>query len=435
MNELTFKSIEIRNFLSVGNKPLSINFDRGLNFVCGWNHQTGSSNGVGKTVVFYSAILYSLFGETGREIKQANIINYRNKTRMYCKLIVEKNGEEITIYRGRKPNIFYYTHNDTTYQNNNVYETQSQLNKLLDISEDVFTNIFIINASDTLDFIKEEGSVKLRDRFEKIFFKEIVFKKVLETVRKEHNIIQKQQEINNSKIQEKLTFLKRLKSIIESSKKVDNFEKQLDKYKKEQTTLQEKLMLIDNQILQSQNTEKLIKLQEKEKEYNNKRDTITSKIYYYTEKVKETKDKMDTILAASSICPLCRQPINSHTTNKLKDEYELEIQTAEEAKKNFKNDKIFCDKKLAKIECLESQIRDVVVKYTDEKVTVKGAINEINQKMKFLILLFANFQFSRSNFCKRNIYTKSSIRERFERNLFPIPFDTILIVRIHTSNN
>lgn len=383
MNELSFKSVEMRNFLSVGNKPLSINFDRGLNFVCGWNHFTASSNGVGKTVVFYSSILYSLFGETGRDIKQANLINYRNKQKMYVKLIVEKNGEEVVIYRGRKPNVFYYIHNNITYQNDNVYETQTQLNKLLDISEDVFTNVFIINASDVLDFIKEEGSVKLRDRFERIFFKDIIFKKVLETVRREYNVVQKQVELNNSRIQEKLGYLRRLKGIIESSKKVDNYEKQLDKYNKKQAEMEKRLMMVEDRILQRRHDEKLKTLQEKKNEYMVKRDAITSKIYYYTERIRETKVKMDTILSSSSTCPLCRQPIDAHTTDKLKKEYKEELQQSTKAKEEFSGEKQTCDEKLVKIQELEYQIQSVIEKYSAEQTDIKTTMSQITQQMKF----------------------------------------------------
>ena len=383
MNDIEFLQVEIRNFLSVGNLPLLIDFDRGMNFVCGWNHHTSSSNGVGKTVVFFSSILYALFGETGRDIKQANLINYRNKAKMYVKLTLKKNNEEIVIYRGRKPNVFNYTYKGVTYQNDNVYETQAQLNKLLDISEDVFTNVFIINASDVLDFIKEEGSVKLRDRFEKIFFKDVIFKKVLETVRKEYNVLQKQQEVNDSKIKEKITFLKSLKSIIESSKKVDNYEKHIEKYKKQRKELEEKLALGENTILQRRDDDKLKTLQNKRDEYITKRDSITSKIYHFTEKIRETKEKMATILNASDICPLCHQSINAHTTDKLKKEYKEELDASNNAKMEFEDEKAICDDKLAKIQALETQINKVINKYANEKITITTAMSQINQQMKF----------------------------------------------------
>lgn len=383
MNELIFRNAEMQNFLSVGNKPLSIDFDRGLNFVCGWNHSTASSNGVGKTVVFFSSVLYALFGETGRAIKQANLINYRNKTKMYVKLTLEKNGEEIIIYRGRKPNIFYYIHKGVKYQNDNVYETQSQLNRLLDISEDIFTNVFIINASDVLDFIKEEGSVKLRDRFEKIFFKDVIFKKVLETVRKEYNTVQKQQELNTSKIQEKIAFLKRLKEIIESSKKVDNYEKQLEKFTQKQKELTESLVLLESKITNPKEEDKLKKLQEKKTDYTSKRDDITSKIYYYREKIKELTEHMNTILAASDICPLCRQRIDAHTTEKLKNEYKEELDSSTKAKIEFENEKAECDSKLAKIQAFETQINTVIRKYNNEKIDIRTAIEQTNGQIKF----------------------------------------------------
>lgn len=407
MNDLVFKNVEMRNFLSVGNKPLSIDFDRGLNFCCGWNHQTASSNGVGKTVVFYSSVLYALFGETGRDIKQSNLINYRNKQKMYVKLTLERNGEEVVVYRGRKPNIFYYEHKGITYQNDNVYETQSQLNKLLDISEDVFTNVFIINASDVLDFIKEEGSVKLRDRFEKIFFKDVIFKRVLETVRREYNLVQKQVELNNSKIQEKIGYLKRLKSIIESSKKVENYEKQLEKFNRRRVALEEKMSLLANKISNRQDNEKIRVLKEKKSEYVEKRDIITSQIYHYTEKMSEIKSKLETILTASDICPLCQQSIDKHTTEKLQKEYEQHLELVNKNQTLFEEDKKSCDEKLNKIYELEEKIQSVVSRMMNDVVTTRSAITEVNQQMKFFqenyknhMSLVKEFNFIKSDLLK-----------------------------------
>jgi DNA repair exonuclease SbcCD ATPase subunit len=254
---------------------------------------------------------------------------------------------------------------------------------LLDISEDVFTNVFIINASDILDFIKEEGSVKLRDRFEKIFFKDVIFKKVLETVRKEYNVVQKQQELNNSKIQEKIAFLKRLKEIIESSKKVDNYEKQLEKFTKKQKELQEKLTVIDQKILQRQDEDKLKKLQKKKSEYVSKRDDVTSKIYYYTESKQRFLRSMEEVLTFSGKCPLCFQDINQHTSEKIKKEYQDAIDSNDRLKKEFEVLKIECDEKLAKIESLEDQIQKAVNNYTSEQWTVKTAMENINQQVNF----------------------------------------------------
>ena len=383
MNELIFHSIELKNFLSVGNQPLKIEFNRGINFVCGWSHDNASSNGCGKTVIFYSSILYALFGESGRSIKQANLINYYNKSKMYVKLVLEKNYEEIIIYRGRKPNIFYYTYAGVTFQNDNVYETQNQLNKLLDISEDIFSNVFIINASDTIDFIKEEGSVKLRDRFERIFFKEIIFKRILETVRREHSSVQKQIEINNSKMQEKLGFLKRLKSVIESSKKVENYEKQLEKYKKQQELLEHKLMISQDRILQRENSSNFQELQTKKKSCNIQRDETTSQIYYFTQKIKETKEKLKTIMSMSETCPLCRQPINTHTADKLKSEYQTEVESAGVLKQKFEEQKSLCDEELKKIEEIEGKIQTVLNSLKEEQSDTKSAITEVSQQMRF----------------------------------------------------
>jgi len=397
MNELIFENLEIRNFLSVGNKPLHIDFNRGINFVTGWNYSNESSNGCGKTVVFYSAVLYGLFGETGRDIKQKNIINYHNKGRMSIQLNLKKNGDTIVIYRSKKPNDFYYIHKGIKYQNANVHETQNQLNKLLDITEDIFTNVFIINASDTLDFIKEEGSVKLRDRFEKIFFKDIIFKKILEVVRKEYNVATKQMEVNNSKMTEKIEFLKRLKKCIEDAKKTDVYEKQILDLKEKRTENELQLTKIKEKIQKGNQKEQLSELNKKKEEFLAKRDDITSNIFYKEQKIKEFAQNLKIILSSKKQCPICLQPLDEHTFNKIKEEYEKEIKTFSSELNEFKEKKLKYDEQLRKVKELETKIRNAIEALNLSEVNVQNQISKIDRELKF---------FSENNINQEKIQTE-----------------------------
>ena len=73
MKKVFFKKLSIQNFLSVGNDPVVINFDRGINIITGTNQdKEGSKNGVGKSTIC-DAIYFCLFGETLRELKKEHI--------------------------------------------------------------------------------------------------------------------------------------------------------------------------------------------------------------------------------------------------------------------------------------------------------------------------------------------------------------------------
>ena len=72
---IKFKRIEIHNFKSFEDEVFDFDGLKGLNLVCGKNNDLpGSKNGSGKSAVF-SALVFSLFGQTQENIKNENIAN------------------------------------------------------------------------------------------------------------------------------------------------------------------------------------------------------------------------------------------------------------------------------------------------------------------------------------------------------------------------
>jgi len=61
---IQFKKIEIHNFKSFDDEVFEFDTHSGLNLVCGKNNDVpGSRNGSGKSALF-SALVFSLFGQT-----------------------------------------------------------------------------------------------------------------------------------------------------------------------------------------------------------------------------------------------------------------------------------------------------------------------------------------------------------------------------------
>jgi hypothetical protein len=57
MKSIIFDSVEIKNFLSIGNDPVVVNFKTGLNIVTGKNlDQEDRQNGIGKCVDYSTNI-------------------------------------------------------------------------------------------------------------------------------------------------------------------------------------------------------------------------------------------------------------------------------------------------------------------------------------------------------------------------------------------
>ena len=86
MKQVIFKRVEISNFLSVGDVPVIIDFNRGLNVITGINKdRLDRRNGVGKSTVA-DAIHFALYGDTLRELKKEHIVN--NITKSKCEVVL-----------------------------------------------------------------------------------------------------------------------------------------------------------------------------------------------------------------------------------------------------------------------------------------------------------------------------------------------------------
>lgn len=94
------KDITLKNFLSYGENPLTIQFDR-------YNtNMLVSKNGHGKSSIS-EAVTFLFFGKAFRDIKKDHLINStNNKNCLVEGNLIGNNGKDVKIRRGIKPNIF-----------------------------------------------------------------------------------------------------------------------------------------------------------------------------------------------------------------------------------------------------------------------------------------------------------------------------------------
>ncbi len=143
--------------MSVGNATQGIDFDRNdLTLVLGENldlggDDSGARNGTGKTTII-NALSYSLFGQALTNIKKDNLINKTNTKNMLVTIDFESDGRLYRIERGRKPNVlkFYVDHEELESKDDNSQgdsrETQSEIERLLNMSHDMFKHIVALNT-------------------------------------------------------------------------------------------------------------------------------------------------------------------------------------------------------------------------------------------------------------------------------------------------
>lgn len=151
---IIFKTITIRNFLSVGAVCQTINFDNSnFTLILGENLDLGGDgfrNGVGKSTMM-QALSYVLFGTPISNIRKDNLINRTNGKQMLVTLDFTVNDKEYRIERGRKPNIlrFYVNKEQQRIQDDAQGEnkaTQEDIERILSMSGDLFKHIVSLNT-------------------------------------------------------------------------------------------------------------------------------------------------------------------------------------------------------------------------------------------------------------------------------------------------
>ena len=145
MKYVSFKELKIKNFLSIGEEYVTVNFDKGLHIVTGVNRdKEDRRNGVGKSTIA-DALYFAIFGQTLREIKKNFIAN--NLTSGTCEVqlsfVVDdsKHGvNEFDIIRTLNPSKVYVYKNGNDKTRDSIANTNEYINTVLSSTPEIFQN-------------------------------------------------------------------------------------------------------------------------------------------------------------------------------------------------------------------------------------------------------------------------------------------------------
>jgi DNA repair exonuclease SbcCD ATPase subunit len=203
MRLVSFKSLSIRNFLSVGDTPIVINFQEGINVITGINYdKEDSKNGVGKSTVI-DALYFALFGTTIREINKDLITN--SFTRKTCEvkleLQIDNNGTTniYNIARTLTPTKCFLSKDGVDITHSTLAKTNEFIQKLLRSTSKVFQNSVIMTINNTVPFMAQ-SKIDKRKFIESVLNLE-AFSDMLSLTREEYNLIKKDYEILYAKNQ------------------------------------------------------------------------------------------------------------------------------------------------------------------------------------------------------------------------------------------
>lgn len=203
MRLVNFKSLTIKNFLSVGETPITINFQTGVNVITGVNYdKEDSKNGVGKSTIA-DALYFSLFGTTIRELSKDLIVN--SFTKKKCEVILDfdlENGNGLSQYRITRtinPTKCFITKNGEDITRSTMAKTNEYIQRLVLSNGKIFQNSVIMTINNTVPFMAQ-SKIDKRKFIESILSLEI-FSDMLSKAREEHNVLKKDYEVLFTKVE------------------------------------------------------------------------------------------------------------------------------------------------------------------------------------------------------------------------------------------
>lgn len=145
--KLEIESVTVKNFLSFGRKLQEIPFKKGVNIVLGKDLATGRSNGAGKSS-FLETIPFALFGQTHKELKKEQLINWNNRKKTEVRLSLKKSSDTYTIVRTMKPDQFEVYQNDSLIEKEaHARDYQKMLEEIIGINFQTFGNLVHSNLN------------------------------------------------------------------------------------------------------------------------------------------------------------------------------------------------------------------------------------------------------------------------------------------------
>ena len=204
MKYVNFNKVIIKNFLSVGETPVCVEFNKGLNIITGNNKdKVDRRNGVGKSTIA-DAVYFAIFGSTLREIKKEHIVN--NITQRGCEVHLEFNvnsdGNNINykIIRKLTPTKCYLYEDDIDKTRDSIQNTTDYICNILNTTPDIFQNCVIMTINNATPFMAKK-KIEKRKFIEGIFNLQ-VFSNMLASARSEYNIVLRDLDIECARFEE-----------------------------------------------------------------------------------------------------------------------------------------------------------------------------------------------------------------------------------------
>jgi DNA repair exonuclease SbcCD ATPase subunit len=373
---VNFKSLTIKNFLSVGETPVTINFQDGVNVITGTNYdKEDSKNGVGKSTIA-DALYFTLFGTTIRELSKDLIVN--SFTKKKCEVVLDidiENGNGLSQYRITRtinPTKCSMTKNGEDVTRSTMAKTNEYIQRLIMSNGKIFQNSVIMTINNTVPFMAQ-SKIDKRKFIESILSLEI-FSEMLSKAREEHNTLKKDYEVLFAKvegIEKGYNFNKEQLDAFEENKrlKIEALEKRIQENKAKINELKKSIKEIPNDVLERLDI-KIEQCNEELKELQNLYKAAYQNLADIKSKINHIEDQLKEIEKVGAICTTCKRAYSEDNlkhkesnkkelNNKLKD-LNKELAIAQKALDKVNANQVKKEKEIKDIQDKKNVARDII---------------------------------------------------------------------------
>ena len=319
MKNIEFKTIKIKNFLSIGKDEVSLDFKTGINLITGENIDKGGRNGVGKSSLIES-IYWCLFGSTIRDIKKDKIIH--NQSKKGCEVVLNfditenNNKTSYRITRSLEPSKLVLE-SITTQATEDISlsaipKTDEYIKELIGANEEVFQNSVIMTANGTVPFMAQKKIDKRK--FIEGILNLSVFGEMLLKTRADYNEKRKENELLSKDFiseQRMLEMLKDNKENFDDNKqqRISVIETKISSTKQDIEVLNKKNISNTETLKEQIKTfeEKIDKLTELLKTSNKEAVELGNKKIELQSEINQAKKEKQKILDKGNTCPTCNR--------------------------------------------------------------------------------------------------------------------------------
>lgn len=202
MKNIIFNKLSIKNFLSIGETPVEIDFKPGVNYITGENKDVPETkNAIGKTTIT-QAFNFVIFGTSLRGLTKDQMVNNITKGKTEVKLSFRcespKGNNNFVITRTLNPSSLKVTKDGRDKTRDSINNTTKYIQEVLSATPEIFRNCIIMHANNTIPFMAQ-GKVEKKKFIEGLFNLDII-NKMFKVVKDDINLNKRDLEVETKLI-------------------------------------------------------------------------------------------------------------------------------------------------------------------------------------------------------------------------------------------